>query len=117
MSQPTPNLAPLEAGTRALVLGLGRTGLSCARYLHGKGLAVRVADTRAEPPGSAALREQVPRAGKARAPETGNHCVTGAGGDRAHRSFSVARPASTSSRERIQKRTMTLGSAQPLSSK
>lgn len=53
---------PLEAGRRALVLGLGRTGLSCARYLRGKGLALRVADTRADPPGAAALREQVPGA-------------------------------------------------------
>jgi len=60
MSHAPPNLAPLEAGTRALVLGLGRTGLSCARYLRRKGLAVRVADTRAEPPGSKSLREQVP---------------------------------------------------------
>ena len=55
-------LPPLEAGTRALVLGLGRTGLSCARYLRRKGLAVRVADTRAEPPGSATLRAQLPEA-------------------------------------------------------
>jgi len=31
------NLAPLEAGRRALVLGLGRTGVSCARYLRRKG--------------------------------------------------------------------------------
>jgi UDP-N-acetylmuramoylalanine--D-glutamate ligase len=62
MNPATPNLAPLEAGTRALVLGLGRTGVSCARYLHGKGLAVRVADTRAEPPGAETLREQVPEA-------------------------------------------------------
>ena len=60
MTRAAPDLAPLEAGTRALVLGLGRTGLSCARYLRRKGLAVRVADTRAEPPGAAALREQVP---------------------------------------------------------
>lgn len=52
----------LEPGARALVLGLGRTGLSCARYLQRKGVAVRVADTRAEPPGVAALREQVPDA-------------------------------------------------------
>jgi UDP-N-acetylmuramoylalanine--D-glutamate ligase len=52
----------LEPGARALVLGLGRTGLSCARYLQRKGVAVRVADTRAEPPGAAALREQVPDA-------------------------------------------------------
>ncbi len=53
---------PLEAGTRALVLGLGRTGLSCARYLQRKGLRVCVADTRAEPPGLATLRAQVPSA-------------------------------------------------------
>jgi UDP-N-acetylmuramoylalanine--D-glutamate ligase len=52
----------LEPGARALVLGLGRTGLSCARYLQRKGVAVRVADTRAEPPAAAALREQVPDA-------------------------------------------------------
>jgi UDP-N-acetylmuramoylalanine--D-glutamate ligase len=53
---------PLEPGTRALVLGLGRTGLSCARYLDRKGLEVRVADTRAEPPGLADLRARVPAA-------------------------------------------------------
>jgi UDP-N-acetylmuramoylalanine--D-glutamate ligase len=62
MSHTGPNLAPLETGTRALVLGLGRTGLSVARYLRRKGLAVRVADTRSQPPGAAALREQVPEA-------------------------------------------------------
>ncbi len=62
MTPVSPNLAPLEAGTRALVLGLGRTGLSCARYLQRKGLAVRVADTRAQPPGSEALRAKVPDA-------------------------------------------------------
>jgi UDP-N-acetylmuramoylalanine--D-glutamate ligase len=62
MNQADRNRVPLEAGSRALVLGLGRTGLSCARYLRRKGLAVRVADTRAEPPGAAALREQVPGA-------------------------------------------------------
>jgi UDP-N-acetylmuramoylalanine--D-glutamate ligase len=55
-------LAPLEAGSHALVLGLGRTGLSVARYLARKGLGVRVADTRADPPGAQALREQVPGA-------------------------------------------------------
>jgi UDP-N-acetylmuramoylalanine--D-glutamate ligase len=62
MTHAAPSIAPLEAGTRALVLGLGRTGLSCARYLRGKGLEVRIADTRAEPPGVSALREQVPDA-------------------------------------------------------
>jgi UDP-N-acetylmuramoylalanine--D-glutamate ligase len=62
MTQATPNLAPLEAGSRALVLGLGRTGLSAARYLRRRGLDVRVADTRLQPPGAGALRECVPEA-------------------------------------------------------
>jgi UDP-N-acetylmuramoylalanine--D-glutamate ligase len=55
-------LPPLAAGTRALVLGLGRTGLSCARHLRRSGLDVRVADTRPQPPGEAALRTLVPEA-------------------------------------------------------
>jgi UDP-N-acetylmuramoylalanine--D-glutamate ligase len=62
MNPAAPHLAPLEAGTRALVLGLGRTGLSCARYLRRKGLGVRVADTRGAPPGADALRATVPDA-------------------------------------------------------
>ncbi len=62
MTDAHPTFAPLAAGTRALVLGLGRTGLSAARYLDRKGLAVRVADTRATPPGVDALREKVPAA-------------------------------------------------------
>jgi len=53
---------PLAAGTRALVLGLGRTGLAAARYLDREGLTVRVADTRANPPGADALRDKVPAA-------------------------------------------------------
>lgn len=62
MSGAMHTLTPLEPGTRALVLGLGRTGLSCARYLDRKGLEVRVADTRPQPPGLAALRASVPAA-------------------------------------------------------
>ncbi|HET9693590.1 MAG TPA: hypothetical protein VFP48_04330, partial [Steroidobacteraceae bacterium] len=62
MIDATSNFAPLEAGTRALVLGLGRTGLSVARYLGRKGLGVRVADTRDAPPGIDALRAQMPQA-------------------------------------------------------
>jgi len=62
MNGTAANPASPVPGTRALVLGLGRTGLSCARYLRRKGLELRVADTRAEPPGAAALREQVPEA-------------------------------------------------------
>ena len=50
------------AGKQALVLGLGETGLSMARYLARRGVRVRVADTREDPPGLAALGEKVPQA-------------------------------------------------------
>ncbi|HET7197293.1 MAG TPA: UDP-N-acetylmuramoyl-L-alanine--D-glutamate ligase [Burkholderiales bacterium] len=51
---PTPTPAPL-AGKRLLVLGLGDTGLSLARFAAREGAAVRVADTRADPPRRAAF--------------------------------------------------------------
>ena len=43
-----------------LVLGLGRTGLSCVSYLAGAGERLAVADTRAEPPGLADLERRFP---------------------------------------------------------
>jgi UDP-N-acetylmuramoylalanine--D-glutamate ligase len=57
-ANPPPHLP--GPGSRALVLGLGRTGLSVARYLQRKGVDARVADTRAEPPGAQALASDVP---------------------------------------------------------
>jgi len=52
-----PAFAPLPKperfdlrGRRALVLGLGDTGLSAVRWLERRGATVRAADTRAEPP-------------------------------------------------------------------
>jgi len=50
------------AGKEALVLGLGETGLSLARFLDRRGARVRVADTRADPPYRAALAQKVPQA-------------------------------------------------------
>ena len=47
---------------RVLVLGLGDTGLSVARWVMRQGGSVRVADTRAEPPRLAALKALVPSA-------------------------------------------------------
>jgi len=41
-------------------MGLGATGLSCARHLHRRGLPFAVVDTRAAPPGLAALRSEMP---------------------------------------------------------
>lgn len=46
----------------ALILGLGESGLAIARWLARAGGALRVADTRAEPPMLAALRAEVPDA-------------------------------------------------------
>ena len=40
----------------AVVVGLGKTGLSAVRYLRANGVAVSVTDSRAEPPGLAELR-------------------------------------------------------------
>jgi UDP-N-acetylmuramoylalanine--D-glutamate ligase len=55
-----PRPAPLAlAGRRVLVLGLGDTGLSVARYAERHGARVRVADTRAKPPRLAELAGDV----------------------------------------------------------
>ena len=45
---------------RALVVGLGRTGLSCARFLHDKGAEVTVIDSRDLPPMHRVLTEELP---------------------------------------------------------
>jgi UDP-N-acetylmuramoylalanine--D-glutamate ligase len=55
-NQPTQR----PGGPPVLMVGLGATGVSCARYLLGLGQAVRVLDSRVDPPGLArlgALRE------------------------------------------------------------
>ncbi len=43
-----------------VVLGLGKTGLSCARFLSAYGYHVTVMDSRAEPPGLDALQAEYP---------------------------------------------------------
>jgi UDP-N-acetylmuramoylalanine--D-glutamate ligase len=45
-----------------LVLGLGETGLSLARYLSAQGARVSVADSRINPPGIVTLRRELPGA-------------------------------------------------------
>jgi len=44
-----------------VVVGLGASGLSCARFLARQGLRVAVTDTRAEPPGRAVLEREQPQ--------------------------------------------------------
>ena len=50
----------LDRSSRVLVVGLGVTGLSVARFLSRHGIQLAVADTRANPPGLTELRELLP---------------------------------------------------------
>ena len=51
------------ANRRVLVLGLGDTGLSMARWLVRRGAEVHVADTRVDPPRAGVLARELPRVG------------------------------------------------------
>ncbi|MFC4259364.1 UDP-N-acetylmuramoyl-L-alanine--D-glutamate ligase [Marinobacter lacisalsi] len=53
-------MAVIASDRRTLVVGLGRTGLSCVRYLTALGREVSVADSRARPPGLDALQQDYP---------------------------------------------------------
>ena len=46
------------SGKERVIVGLGKTGLSCARYLHRLGLPCKIMDTRSNPPGAAECRQQ-----------------------------------------------------------
>ncbi len=48
----------LAANTTHVIVGLGKTGLSCARWLRKQGISFAAVDTRAEPPGLAAFRNE-----------------------------------------------------------
>lgn len=45
---------------KVLVVGLGKTGLSCARYLAARGVEVAVVDSREQPPALETLRQELP---------------------------------------------------------
>jgi UDP-N-acetylmuramoylalanine--D-glutamate ligase len=47
----------IEEAGRAVIVGLGRTGLSCARWLRAHGWRIAVTDSRAQPPELPGLRE------------------------------------------------------------
>jgi UDP-N-acetylmuramoylalanine--D-glutamate ligase len=51
---------PRTAPGRAIVVGLGRTGLSCARFLRARGFDFAVTDNRAAPPEAKALAQLAP---------------------------------------------------------
>lgn len=50
----------LQTNVNTLVVGLGKTGLSCARYLAAHGVPVTVTDSRKTPPGMDELTRAVP---------------------------------------------------------
>jgi len=52
--------APRSFPNKALILGLGKTGLSCACYLGKQGVTVAVMDSRRSPPELAAARRELP---------------------------------------------------------
>ncbi len=60
--EPGPDHREQYAGKRALVLGLGESGLAMARWLAHCGARVRVADTRATPDRLPALKAAIPDA-------------------------------------------------------
>lgn len=55
-------LAATQRRTRTLIVGLGKTGLSCARFLAAHGEEIAITDSRERPPGLADLREMLPDA-------------------------------------------------------
>ena len=44
-------MSVIVSDRRTLIVGLGKTGLSCVRYLSGQGREIAVADSRRQPPG------------------------------------------------------------------
>ncbi len=49
-----------DPGIKTLIVGLGKTGLSCARFLRARGVPLAVTDSRPQPPGLEALRTEMP---------------------------------------------------------
>lgn len=59
-----PEAALIMSNTarNALIVGLGKTGVSVARHLHARGWQIAVTDTRIDPPGTAELASIAPEA-------------------------------------------------------
>ena len=55
-------LPAAQRRTRTLIVGLGKTGLSCARFLAAQGEEIAITDSRERPPGLADLRALLPDA-------------------------------------------------------
>ncbi|MES9844703.1 MAG: UDP-N-acetylmuramoyl-L-alanine--D-glutamate ligase [Candidatus Sedimenticola sp. PURPLELP] len=60
LAEQVMNSMEQKGAGKTLVVGLGKTGLSCARYLAGKGVPVAITDSREQPPGLDELRRDLP---------------------------------------------------------
>jgi len=58
--QPMQQSSRTTRAGRTVVVGLGRTGMSCVRYLHSRGIEFAVTDSRALPPETQALKDLAP---------------------------------------------------------
>ncbi|MGZ8215815.1 UDP-N-acetylmuramoyl-L-alanine--D-glutamate ligase [Methylomagnum sp.] len=63
VANPLERLGLDRKTSRVLVVGLGKTGYSIARFLAARGIPFAVADSREKPPNLAELRETLPDAG------------------------------------------------------
>lgn len=53
-------MSVIASDRKTLIVGLGKTGLSCVRYLSEQGCTIAVADSRQQPPGLSELSERWP---------------------------------------------------------
>lgn len=60
ISNPMSDAITALANKRVLIVGLGKTGLSCARFLNKRGIEVAVIDSRNNPPGLEVLQQELP---------------------------------------------------------
>ena len=51
---------PPNTDFKTLIVGLGKTGVSCARYLRAQGVSAAATDSRPNPPGLEQLRREMP---------------------------------------------------------
>ena len=63
VADPLARLGLDRNSSRVLIVGLGKTGLSVARFLAGRGIPFAIADSRDKPPYLSELRDTLPDAG------------------------------------------------------
>ena len=60
IEEKTTSMSKTELHFDAVIVGLGKTGLSCVRHFSKQGLSIAVTDSRMEPPGLVQLKHEFP---------------------------------------------------------